>query len=222
MNEESRLREEICATGRSLHARGYVHSTAGNISVRLSDGFLITPTDACLGELDPVDLALVSTAGEQRSGLPASKTLSLHRAIYVADAGARCVLHTHSTNLVALTMKGVWQPDCVLPPLTPYMVMKVGKIPLIPYHLPGAPEVSALIQTKIRSQPGVRGVLLERLGPIVWGNNLLSARSTLEEFEETASLWLMSGCITPALAVDQVEALCKRFGVAWSQESTSR
>lgn len=217
MSEETRLREAICTTGRSLHARGYVHSSAGNISTRLGEGFLITPTDACLGELNPADLALVDTHGEQRSGLPASKTLRLHRTIYETDAAARCVLHTHSRHLVALTLKGVWHPDCVLPPLTPYMVMKVGEVPLIPYYLPGAPEVPALIQARMRAQPGIRAVLLDKLGPVVWGSSPQSASHTLEELEETASLWLLAGATTPALSAAQVQALCQRFGVVWNR-----
>ena len=215
--EEARLREAICETCRSLHARGYVHSSAGNISARWGDGFLITPTDACLGQLDPAELALVDAQGQQTSGLPASKTVRLHRAIYETDATARCVLHTHSTHLVALTLKGVWHPECVLPPLTPYMVMKVGEIPLIPYHLPGAPEVAALIQQKMLAQPGIRGVLIERLGPMVWSATPQGASNVLEEFEETAHLWLMAGPITPALDADRVNALCERFGVAWTR-----
>jgi ribulose-5-phosphate 4-epimerase/fuculose-1-phosphate aldolase len=134
---ESALREEICRIGQSLYARGYVHATAGNISVRLSDGFLITPTDACLGTLDPATLAKLGPDGAQISGLPASKTQVLHRAIYTANTDANAVLHTHSSHLVALTLAGVWSVDDVLPPITPYFVMKVGHVPLIPYHRPG-------------------------------------------------------------------------------------
>jgi ribulose-5-phosphate 4-epimerase/fuculose-1-phosphate aldolase len=102
VNDEAFLREEICRVGRSLFDRGYVHATAGNISVRLADGFLITPTDACLGQLDPARLARVDAAGQQTGGDRASKTLALHRRIYEAAPDAACVIHTHSTNLVAL------------------------------------------------------------------------------------------------------------------------
>ncbi|AOW14192.1 aldolase [Hydrogenophaga crassostreae] len=219
MSDETRLREAICETGRSLHARGYVHSSAGNISARLDDGFLITPTDACLGQLDPAGLAHVGAHGQQSSGLPASKTLQLHRAIYESNEAARCVLHTHSTHLVALTLRGVWHPDCVLPPLTPYMVMKVGEIPLIPYHLPGAPAVARLIQQKMQTQTGIRGVLIERLGPMVWSATPQGASNVLEEFEETARLWLMSAGSTAPLTTEQVRALCDRFGVEWNRMS---
>ena len=128
---------EICRVGRSLFERGYAHATAGNISVRLDHGVLITPTDACLGHLLPERLAFVDDAGEQRAGDRASKTLALHRRIYESDPAARCVIHTHSTHLVALTLAGVWSDADVLPPITPYYVMKVGHVPLIAYRRPG-------------------------------------------------------------------------------------
>ena len=121
------LRSEICRVGRSLFERGYVHATAGNISARLpadkGGGILITPTDACLGFLDPDSLAWVDDAGEQRAGDRASKTVALHRRIYAADPDAHCVLHTHSSHLVRLTLQGVWTIEDILPPITPYFVM---------------------------------------------------------------------------------------------------
>ena len=147
---ELQAREEICRVGRSLFERGYVHATAGNISVRLTDGsFLITPTDACLGHLHPERLAWVGADGQQLAGDRASKTLSLHRRIYGAAPEAGCVIHTHSTHLVALTLAGVWSADDIVPPITPYYVMKVGHVPLIPYHRPGAPEVAERVAERI-------------------------------------------------------------------------
>ena len=113
---EMELRQEICRVGRSLFERGYVHSTAGNISVRLPEGFLITPSEACLGFLHPEALAKVGADGVQVSGERASKTLMLHRRIYAADVDAACVIHTHSTHLVALTLTGVWKQEDILPP----------------------------------------------------------------------------------------------------------
>ena len=113
------LREEICRVGASLHARGYVHATAGNISVRTEGGFLITPTDTCLGQLDPGRLAEIDADGTQTSGDRASKTLMLHRRIYDAAPEARCVIHTLSTHLVALSLAGVWSTDDIVPPITP-------------------------------------------------------------------------------------------------------
>ena len=113
MMTESQIRDEICRVGRSLFERGYVHATAGNISVRLADGYLITPTDACLGSLEPGLLAKVDRDGAQISGDRASKTLVLHRKIYGADNAAGCVIHTHSTHLVGLSLVcGVTMTSC--------------------------------------------------------------------------------------------------------------
>ena len=147
--ERDAVADEICRIGRSLYARGYVHATAGNISARLADGFLITPTDACLGDLRADRLAWVGADGVSAGGDPASKTLALHRAIYAATADAGCVIHTHSTHLVALTLQGVWSADDIVPPVTPYYVMKVGHVPLVPYHRPGDPASPTIVASTI-------------------------------------------------------------------------
>jgi len=217
--DELQLREEICRVGASLYTRGYVHASAGNISVRLPDdaGYLITPTDACLGNLDPATLAKVDPDGVQRSGASASKTLVLHRAIYGAEPKARCVIHTHSTHLVALTLTGVWHQDDILPPITPYYVMKVGHVPLIPYHRPGDPAVGPLVAQRIaamqqRGTP-LRAVMLDRLGPNVWHSSPAEASAVLEELEETARLWHMSRA--RPLDEDQIQALREQFGATW-------
>lgn len=207
-------REEICRVGRSLFERGYVHASAGNISVRLDDGFLITPTDACLGFLEPARLAHVGLDGEQRSGDRASKTLALHRRIYEADASARCVIHTHSTHLVALSLAGAWSADDIVPPITPYYVMKVGHVPLIPYHRPGDARVAELVAQAIARRP-IRAVLLERLGPNVWHETPAAAMATLEELEETAKLWLMTNPRPAPLSDGQIEELRTVFGARW-------
>ena len=210
-------RQEICRVGKSLFDRGYAHSTAGNISVKTEHGFLITPSDACLGFLRAEDIALVSFDGKQRSGAPASKTLSLHQAIYQADSTARCVIHTHSTHLVALTLKGVWKTDDILPPITPYYVMKVGHVPLVPYHLPGDPSVANRVTQLISSagEKPLRAVMIERLGPNVWHQSLASAMATLEELEETAKLWLLSERSVPALSDQQINELISRFNLRY-------
>jgi ribulose-5-phosphate 4-epimerase/fuculose-1-phosphate aldolase len=213
-------RDEICRIGRSLFERGYVHASAGNISVRLPDGsFLITPTDACLGFLDASQLAHVGADGVQRSGGRASKTLALHRRIYESAPSARCVIHTHSTHLVALTLQGVWSDDDILPPITPYYVMKVGHVPLIAYHRPGDPAVADLVAQRIaafaaRGTP-IRGVMLDRLGPNVWHESPAAAMAVLEELEETARLWLMTTPRPVPLAAEQIDALRLAFGAAW-------
>jgi ribulose-5-phosphate 4-epimerase/fuculose-1-phosphate aldolase len=207
---EAEVREEICRIGASLHARGYAHSTAGNISARLADGFLITPTDACLGFLEPSRLARLNSAGEQISGDRASKTIQLHRAIYAADPDMGAVVHAHSTNLVALSLLPDTNPNEILPPITPYSVMKVGPIPMIPYRRPGAPEVSKLVTPLV---PNHRGALLQALGPVVWGKTISTAAFCLEELEETAKLWLMTKSLKPkVLSNTEVSELNSTFG----------
>jgi ribulose-5-phosphate 4-epimerase/fuculose-1-phosphate aldolase len=195
MSQEARLREEICRTGASLYQRGYTVGSAGNISARLPDGWLITPTDACLGQLDPARIAKVDGGGNWVDGDQPSKTLALHRMVYDNNAEVHGVVHTHSTHLVRLTLQGVWSQDDVLPPITPYYVMKVGHIPLISYRRPGDPAVAE----QVRQLAGkVRGVLLERLGPVVWESSVAKAAYALEELEETAKLWhLAGGAVTP-------------------------
>lgn len=230
---QSALREEVCRVGQSLFARGYVHATAGNISVRLSSeqggGFLITPTDACLGALDPARLAHVDEAGRQVSGDRASKTLVLHRAIYSASAAtgapAGCVIHTHSTHCVAMTLAPAhWRPVTgqgieLLPPITPYFVMKVGHVPLIEYARPGHPVVGERVAQAIATYAGagtpVRAVMLDRLGPNVWHESPAQAMAVLEELEETARLWHLSRGQAPTLDAVALGELRETFGAAW-------
>ena len=217
---DSQLRAAICDVGRSLHARGYVHASAGNISVRLpGGGYLITPTDACLGTLDPARLAQVDAHGVQVGGDRASKTLALHRRIYESEPEAHCVLHSHATHLVALTLAGVWSDDDVVPPVTPYYVMKVGHLPLVPYHRPGDPAVADWVAATIgrfqsRGTP-IRGVLLDRLGPVVWHRTPAEASAVLEELEETAKLWLMTNRSATPLDDACIDELRKAFGARW-------
>jgi 3-dehydro-4-phosphotetronate decarboxylase len=217
------LRQEICRVGRSLFERGYVHATAGNISVRVpaehGGGYLITPTDACLGFLQPDELAWVDDAGVQRSGRPASKTLALHRRIYEADPAAGCVIHTHSTHLVALTLQEPHHEGDLLPPITPYFVMKVGHVPRIAYHRPGDPRVGDEVAQRIaQAREGgltLRAVMLERLGPNVWHSTPAQAMAVLEELEETARLWLMSQPRPTPLTPEQIQELREAFNASW-------
>jgi 3-dehydro-4-phosphotetronate decarboxylase len=219
MMTEPELRKEICRVGRSLFDRGYVHATAGNISVRLSDGYLITPTDACLGFLESDKLAKVGNDGMQQSGDRASKTLALHRKIYAADETATCVIHSHSTHLVTLTLSGVWNPDDIVPPITPYYVMKVGHVPLVPYHRPGDPAVGEIVaqiveRMKTKKTP-IRAVMIDRLGPNVWHSSPTSAMAVLEELEETARLWLTCTPKPEPLSSAQIDELRVHFGASW-------
>jgi ribulose-5-phosphate 4-epimerase/fuculose-1-phosphate aldolase len=219
MMTEPELRKEICRVGRSLFERGYVHATAGNISVRLANGFLITPTDACLGFLEPDRLAKVDEKGVQTGGDRASKTLALHRRIYENDDSAMCVIHTHSTHLVALTLTGVWSEGDIVPPITPYFVMKVGHVPLIPYHRPGDPAVGELVVERMRRMQAagtsIRAVMLDRLGPNVWHDSPAAAMAVLEELEETARLWLMARPKPEPLLEAAIQQLRETFGAIW-------
>lgn len=220
---ENQAREEICRVGRSLFERGYVHATAGNISVRLDDGgFLITPTDACLGFLDPARLARLDAQGHQTGGDRASKTIALHTRIYAAarkfDADTACVIHTHSTHCVALTLKA--PGDELLPALTPYFVMKVGHVPVIPYHRPGAPEAAEQVAQAIErfgaAGTPIRAVMLTRLGPNVWHDTPAAAMAVLEELEETARLQQLAQAARPEpLDARQIDELRRTFGARW-------
>ena len=220
---ESDARDEICRVGRSLFERGYVHATAGNISVRLDDGgFLITPTDACLGFLDPARLARLDAQGRQTGGDRASKTIALHTRIYAAarkfDADTACVIHTHSTHCVALTLKA--PGDELLPALTPYFVMKVGHVPVIAYHRPGAPEAAEQVAQAIgrfgAAGTPIRAVMLARLGPNVWHDTPAAAMAVLEELEETARLQQLAQAAKPEpLDADQIDELRRTFGARW-------
>ncbi|WP_330213662.1 3-oxo-tetronate 4-phosphate decarboxylase [Pseudomonas sp. Z18(2022)] len=212
MSRENALREEICTVGHSLYQRGFTVGSAGNISARLDDGWLITPTDACLGRLDPAAIAKVDLTGKWISGDKPSKTLALHRQVYDRNPGVGGVVHTHSTHLVALTLAGVWSQDDILPPLTPYQVMKVGHIPLINYQRPGAPNVAEQVAQFANR---VRGVMLERLGPVVWESSVSRASYALEELEETARLWLMSNPRPTPLDQAALDELRETFGAQW-------
>jgi len=229
VTNETQAREEICRIGASLFARGYVHATAGNISVRLDDGgFLITPTDACLGSLDPARIARLDANAQHFGGDRPSKTIAVHRQIYAAatrfDAGTRCVIHTHSTHCVALSLDAAavqraQAGDEWLPAITPYFVMKVGHVPLIRYHRPGDPQAAALIAQAIAMQgergAPIRAVMLERLGPNVWHDTPAAAMAVLEELEETARLWLMSQPKPAPLDDAQIDELRHQFGARW-------
>lgn len=223
---EAEIREEICRVGRSLFERGYVHATAGNISVRIDDseggGFLITPTDACLGFLDPARLARLDAQAKQISGDCASKSITMHQHIYQSarefQPNTKCVIHTHSTQCVALSLQNTDEVE-LLPPLTPYFVMKIGHVPLIPYHRPGDPAAAHWVAQSIarygKVGTPIRAVMQQRLGPNVWHDSPGDAMATLEELEETAKLWTLSNRLAQALGEKQLEDLRLTFGARW-------
>lgn len=225
---EQLARDEICRVGKSLFDRSYVHATAGNISVRIEDGFLITPTDACLGFLDPARLAKIDIHGHQISGDKASKTMALHSAIYKRagrfDADTSCIIHTHSTHCVALTLEsnlaiGDGTYSELLPAITPYFVMKVGHVPIIPYASPGSAKTIELVERAIDAYGDLgtplRACMLSRLGPYVWNSSPTSAMATLEELEETAKLFYLKNAPIVPLIDTQLDELRTTFAVRW-------
>jgi ribulose-5-phosphate 4-epimerase/fuculose-1-phosphate aldolase len=208
---ESRLREQICLFARSMFERGLTHGSSGNISAVLDDGgLLMTPTDASLGFLDPARLSRFDAQGRFIDGDKPTKEAPLHKALYESRAGSGAVVHLHSTHAVALSMLPGLDPSSVLPPLTPYYVMRVGDTALVPYHRPGDPAVADAIR-------GLAGryasVLLANHGPVVAGTSLAAAVNAMEELEETARLHLLLRGLNPrALSPAQVDDLSRVFG----------
>jgi ribulose-5-phosphate 4-epimerase/fuculose-1-phosphate aldolase len=185
---ESRQRELIVDFGKSLFERGLTAGSSGNLSVRLSDGWLLTPTNASLGRLDPAQLSKLDWDGNLISGAPPSKEAFLHRAMYAERGSAGAIVHLHSTHSAAVScMCGLNHDDCI-PPLTPYFVMKVGRLPLVPYHRPGDPALAGAIGAMARKHSAV---LLANHGPVVSGSSLEAAVYAAEELEETAKLFLL-------------------------------
>jgi ribulose-5-phosphate 4-epimerase/fuculose-1-phosphate aldolase len=175
-----------------------------------------------LGALDPASLAKLDSNGIQVSGDKASKTISLHKNIYEAsrkiNLPAKCVIHTHSTYCVAASIFGYSNSE-LLPPITPYFVMKVGHVPLIPYHKPGDATVAKLVSETIVKYADlgkpIRSVMLSKLGPNVWHSSLGAAMATLEELEETAKLWILSNQAAPSLTQNEIQDLKTVFHCSW-------
>ena len=211
-SEEVRLRDRIVALGRSLFQRGLTAGSSGNLSALLPDGrWLITPTNACLGELDPARLALLSRDGEVLAGDPPSKEQVLHRAMYDARPQARAIVHLHATHSAAISCLDGLDPENCLPPLTPYFVMKIGRLPLVPYHRPGDPALGGAIRALACRHCAV---LLANHGPVVSGESLEAATYAIEELEETAKLaLLLRGAPVRALDAQQIQELRDVFSL---------
>ncbi|PWC52554.1 aldolase [Azospirillum sp. TSO22-1] len=209
---ESTLREDVCRFGRSLFERGLTPGSSGNISVRLDDGgWLVTPTNASLGFLDPARLARLDAQGRLLSGNPPTKEIPLHTALYETRGAARAIVHLHSTHAVAVSMLSEIDPRAVLPPLTAYSLMRAGQVALVPYYRPGDPAVADAIR-------GLAGryssVLLANHGPVVAGDSLEAAVFATEELEETAKLHLLLRNLNPRhLTPAQVADLVAIFGL---------
>lgn len=210
MNSESQLRDQICKCGQSLFNRGLTFGSTGNISVRLPNGgWLMTPTNVSLGELDPEKLAKIDELGNHIDGDKPTKEAFLHRVMYSKRAKCEAVVHLHSTHSVAVScLHGIDHHNC-LPPLTAYYVMRVGQLPLVPYYPPGD-ESLALAVGKLAGKHS--SVLLANHGPVVSGKSLETALYTIEELEETAKLFLLlKDSKTKLLTQNQVDDLKVRF-----------
>jgi 3-dehydro-4-phosphotetronate decarboxylase len=208
-SDEVRVREQIVELGRSIFDRGLTAGSSGNLSVRLKDGWLLTPTNASLGRLDPARLAKLDWNGNLLSGDPPSKEAFLHRAMYQERHGAGAIVHLHSTHSAAVScMDGLNPADC-LPPLTAYYVMKIGRLPLIPYYRPGDPALG----NAIRGLAGKHSaVLLANHGPVVSADTLEAAVYATEELEETAKLFLLlRNAPTRPLNSEQIQELKAAF-----------
>lgn len=214
--DEARAREEICRVALSLFDRGLTAGSSGNLSMRLADGWLITPTNASLGRLDPARLSRLDEAGRPVAGDPPSKELFLHAAMYDERPGARAIVHLHSTHSAAVScMDGLNGEDC-LPPLTAYYVMKIGRLPLVPYFRPGDRRLGEAIRGRACRHCAL---LLANHGPIVAGASLEAAVNAIEELEETAKLFLLlRGAPTRPLNAGEIAELNDVFGAA-GQES---
>jgi 3-dehydro-4-phosphotetronate decarboxylase len=212
MSEEIRAREEICEAGLSLFSRALTFGSTGNISVRLADGgWLMTPTNASLGKLDPATLSKFDAAGRLVSGEKPTKEAFLHFCMYGQRPDSRAVVHLHSTHSVAVSLLADVDPREALPPLTAYFVMRVGRLPLAPYFPPGDETLARAVEALAGEH---HAVLLANHGPVVAGTSLENAQYATEELEETAKLFLMlRGEKIRPLTRAQVEDLRARYNL---------
>jgi ribulose-5-phosphate 4-epimerase/fuculose-1-phosphate aldolase len=209
MSEEAKRREEICQLGASIFARGLTAGSSGNLSVRLGDGWLMTPTNASLGRLDPARLSKLDDSGKLIGGDAPTKESFLHRVMYEERAKTGAVIHLHSTHSVAISCLADIDPADVLPPITAYYVMRVGRLPLVPYFRPG----DMALAEAVRGFAGKHhAVLLANHGPVVAGSSLDAAANAIEELEETAKLFLLlRGSRTRFLTAEQVAEVRTAF-----------
>jgi len=208
---EAEARVTLTQLSRSLFERGYSVGSAGNISVAVEDGILITPTNSCLGFLDPARISKLDREGRHVSGDKPSKEVFLHQAFYETRPGTGAVVHLHSTYATALSCLEDVDPEDAIPPLTPYVVMRVGRVKLLPYLRPGDPGLGDMI----RALGGTHAaVLLANHGPVVAASDLRAAIYASEELEETAKLVIMlRGLRTRQLNDAQIAELVRVFGI---------
>lgn len=211
---ETALREQICLLAKSLFDRGLTHGSTGNISARTEDGgLLVSPTGTSFGRLDPARLSRFDAEGRHVEGDKPTKEMPLHTAFYDTRSTAGAVVHLHSCHAVALSMMPDADEDNFLPPLTPYGLMKLGKVKLLPFFLPGDPAMGEAV----RGLAGKRSaVMLANHGPVVAGMEVEAAVNAIEELEDTARLAMMTrGMGARALTDPQIKALVTKFNVEW-------
>lgn len=214
MSRDTALREMICTLAKSMYDRGLTGGSSGNISARTSDGgLLVTPTGSCFGRLDPARLSLFDEQGQQVGGDKPTKEMPLHSAFYETRSTAGAVVHLHSCHAVALSMLDDTEHDNFLPTLTPYAIMKLGRVKLLPVFLPGDPAMG----DAVRGLAGKRSaVMLANHGPVVAGADVEAACYAIEELEDTARLALLThGMARRGLSDGQVRAVVSRFDVEW-------
>lgn len=216
MTAEARLREQICLLAKSIFDRGLTGGSTGNISARTEDGgLLVSPTGTSFGRLDPGRLSRFNPAGQLIDGDAPTKEMPLHSAFYDTRSTAGAVVHLHSCHSVALSMMPDVDADNFLPPLTPYGIMRLGRVKLLPFFMPGDPAMGAAV----RSLAGKRSaVMLANHGPVVAGKDVEAACNAIEELEDTARLAMMTRGMNPrGLTATQVQSLVTKFDVEWDE-----
>jgi 3-dehydro-4-phosphotetronate decarboxylase len=213
MKSEQKIRDRIVEIGNNLYRRGLSPGSSGNISARVEDGWILTPTNSCLGELDPASLSKLDWKGIHLSGSKPSKEYFLHLAMYEKRPDSGAIVHLHSSFAAAVSCLDGLDAESCIPPITPYFVMRVGKLPLIPYFRPGD---RALADAIAKYADKHAAVLLANHGPVVSGSDLDSATYAMEELEETSKLMLLlHGQKIRTLNESQIRDLCETYGAKW-------
>lgn len=209
MSDETRLRDRFAELGASLYGRGLTPGSSGNLSARLDDGFLLTPTNSCLGRLDPERVTKLDPQGRVVSGDQPSKESFLHLAMYRERPASGAVVHLHSSHAVAVSVLDGIDPEQPLPPITAYYVMRIGRLKLLPYYAPGDIELADAVRSVAADH---HAILLANHGPVVAATDIDSAVYAIEELEETAKLFLMlRGDKLRLLTAEQVADLVRRY-----------
>ncbi len=214
MSDEAKLRERMCRLARSMFDRGLTHGSTGNVSARTPDGgLLVSPTGTSFGRLDPARLSRLDAQGHHIAGDKPTKEMPLHSAFYATRSTAGAVVHLHATHSVALSMLPDADPDDFLPPLTPYAIMQLGRVKLLPFFIPGDPAMGEAV----RGLAGKRSaVMLANHGPVVAGKDVEAACNAIEELEATARLALLThGMQRQILSEEQRRAVVTKFDVEW-------